>query len=486
MSRNVPLALSLAVSVAVGELRQDPWRAALLALRLLPGRARRWLRPVERRLTRRADAAGPVAKPSAARVPAPSGFPFRPVPGRVLHLVTNGLPFRHAGYTVRTQKLAEAQLAAGLDPQVMTRIGFPVTAGVLDARPRQHVGRVPQHRLLPSWLPYGQAAALARNAELAASLVERLRPAVLHAASDHGNGRVALALRETFGLPVVYEVRGFLEETWLTQAPGRGRGDETYRARRALETYCMREADLVLTLGEAMKAEIVGRGVPEERVLIVPNAVDDAFLGPAPDGAPLRARLGIAPDEFVVGTVGSLTPLEGIDTLLHAGDELRRRGMPLRLLIVGDGPERPALERLAARLGLDDGTVLFTGRVPHSQVRDFHAVLDVFAVPRTDERVCHLVTPLKPVEAMASGVPVVASDVAALRELVEPEVNGRLVKPESPHSWADELEIVLYSRNRRSEWGAAARAMVARDRTWKRVAATTREAYRTLGSLDAG
>ncbi|NUT31086.1 MAG: glycosyltransferase [Streptomyces sp.] len=486
MSRNIPLALSLAASVAVGELRQDPVRAALLAVRLLPERARRGLRPLEARLAGRARAAGPVAMPSAARVPAPVGRPFRPVPGRVLHLVTNGLPFRHAGYTVRTQKLAEAQSAAGLDPHVVTRIGFPVTQGVLDARPSQQVAGVPQHRLLPFRLPYGQAPALARNAELAARLVERLRPAVLHAASDHGNGRVALALRETYGLPVVYEVRGFLEETWLTQAPGRGRADETYRVRRELETHCMREADLVLTLGEAMKGEIVARGVPAERVLIVPNAVDDAFLAPLPDAAPVRARLGIAPDEFVVGTVGSLTPHEGIGTLLHAGEELRRRGVPLRLLIVGDGPERPALEALAARLGLDDGVALFTGRVPHAQVRDFYAVLDVFAVPRTDERVCRLVTPLKPVEAMASGVPVAASDLTALRELVEPEVNGRLIPNKSPKSWADELESLIYSQKRRTEWGAAARAMVARDRTWKRVAATTREAYGALGCLEAG
>jgi len=483
MSRRIPRALSLAASVAWGELRHDPVRAALLGVRLLPTRARRGLRPLERRLTARARTAGPTAVASAARLPVPAGRVITPVPGRVLHLVTNGLPFKHAGYTVRTQALAEAQRAAGLDPHVVTRIGFPVAQGVLDARPSQLVGGVPQHRLLPLWLPYGQGAVLARNAELAGRLVERLRPAVLHAATDHGNGRVALALREAYGLPVVYEVRGFLEETWLTQAPGRRPDDETYRARRALETYCMREADLVLTLGAAMKAEIVARGVPEERVLIVPNAVDEAFLAPPPDGAPLRTRLGIAPDEFVVGTVSSLTPHEGIGTLLHAGDELRRRGVPLRLLIVGDGPERAALEALAARLGLGDGVALFTGRVPHAQVRDFHAVLDVFAVPRTDERVCHLVTPLKPVEAMASGLPVAASDVTALRELVEPEVNGQLILPESPHAWAEALEILLYSRKRRHEWGASARALVARDRTWKRVANTTRKAYRALGCV---
>ncbi len=479
----IPRALSLAASVAWGELRHDPARAALLGVRLLPGRVRRGLGPVEERLAARAGTAGPAAVPSAARVPPPPGRPVRAVPGRVLHLVTNGLPFKHAGYTVRTQALAEAQRAAGLDPHVVTRVGFPVAQGVLDARPLQIVNGVPQHRLLPPVLPYGQGAVLARNAELAGRLVERLRPAVLHAATDHGNGRVALALRETYRLPVVYEVRGFLEETWLTQAPGRSPADRTYRARRALETYCMRGADLVLTLGCAMKAEIVARGVPEERVLIVPNAVDDAFLAPPPDGAELRARLGIAADDYVVGTVSSLTPHEGIGTLLHAGAELRRRGVPLRLLIVGEGPERGALQALAARLGLDDGTALFTGRVPHREVRSYHAVLDVFAVPRTDERVCRLVTPLKPVEAMASGVPVAASDLTALRELVEPEVNGRLIPAESPQAWAEALEVLLYSRKRRHEWGASARALVARERTWKRVAATTREAYRALGSV---
>ncbi|MGP4091524.1 glycosyltransferase family 4 protein [Streptomyces sp. KR55] len=482
MSCHIPRALSLAASVAWGELRHDPVRAALLGVRLLPPPVRRRVRPLERRLASRARTAGPTAAPSGGRVPAPPARTVRPVPGRVLHLVTNGLPFKHAGYTVRTQKIAEAQRAAGLDPHVVTRIGFPVAQGVLDAGPLQTVGGVPQHRLLPPWLPYGQAAVLARNAELAGRLVERLRPAVLHAATDHGNGRVALALREAYGLPVVYEVRGFLEDTWLTQAPGRTCDDPTYRARRDLETHCMREADVVLTLGAAMKAEIVARGVPEERVLIVPNAVDEEFLAPLPDGAPLRARLGIAPDDLVVGTVSSLTPHEGIGTLLHAGAELRRRGVPLRLLIVGDGPEREALQRLAGRLGLADGTALFTGRVPHARVRDFHAVLDVFAVPRTDERVCRLVTPLKPVEAMASGLPVAASDLPALRELVKPGVTGQLTPSRSPQTWAEAIEFLLYSE-KRSEWGAAAREIVARDRTWTRVASTTREAYRALGCL---
>ncbi|MER6122476.1 glycosyltransferase [Streptomyces sp. NPDC001795] len=487
MSRRPPRrpvrALTLAASVAWAELRHDPRRAVLLAVRLLPSRARRPLRPLERRLAVRARPSGPSGEPSPARVTTTPGRPIRPVPGRVLHLVTDGPPYRHTGHTLRTQALARAQSASGLDPHVVTRIGFPVTQGVFDARPLHLLEGVPQHRLLPWWLPYGSGPVLARNAELAARLVERLRPSVLHAAGDHGNGRVALALREAYRLPVVYEVRCFPEESWLTLAPGRRRSDETYRALRELETYCMREADAVLTLGEAMKAESVSRGVPEERVRIAPDAVDPNFLEAPPDGRALRARLGIGPDEYVVGTAGALTRQEGIGTLLEAGAELRRRGVPVRLLVAGEGPERRTLEELAGHLGLDDGAAQFTGRLPHDQVRAYHAVLDVFAVPRTDERAGHLMTPFEPVEAMASGLPVAASDLTAMRELVESGLTGRLIPPESSLAWADELEMMLYSPRRRQAWGAAARAAVARDRTWARVAGTTRDTYRALGCL---
>jgi len=401
--------------------------------------------------------------------------------GRVLHLVTDALPTTSAGYTIRTHEIAVAQHAAGLDPHVVTRCGFPVTQGKMDGRRLVTLDGVPYHRLLPWLMP---RSADAKGLELAAGLTRQLRPSVLHAASNFANARLALALRERYGLPVVYEVRGFWEDTWLSRHPGAGQlnSSELYQRNRDLETGCMLAADLVVTLGEAMREEIAARGVPAEKVLIVPNAVSEEFLEPLPDAAALREELSLDPGEYVVGVVSSLVPHEGIGTLLEAIAILRARGLPARALIVGDGPERAALQRQAAEAGLAQAAV-FTGRVPAAKVRQFHALLDVFVVPRTPDRVCQLVTPLKPIEAMASGLCVVTSEVKALGEIVKQEVTGMQTVPQDPVSLADCLEHLLYSPDIRKKLGDNAREWVARDRTWANHAARYRDAYAALGAI---
>jgi glycosyltransferase involved in cell wall biosynthesis len=407
------------------------------------------------------------------------------VPGRVLHLVTDALPTTSAGYTIRTHEIALAQREAGLDPHVATPCGYPVTQGKIDGRHLVALDGVPYHRLLP-WRMPGEspgAGPSERGLDLAARLTHQLRPGVLHAASNYANSRLALALRERYGLPVVYEVRGFWEDTWLSRYPDAAMraSSELYQRNRALETRYMLAADLVVTLGEAMREEIVARGVPAEKILIVPNAVSAEFLRPLPDATTLREELGIKPDEPVVGVVTSLVPHEGIGTLLEATAMLRARGVPARALIVGDGPERAALQRQAAQVGLADAAV-FTGRVPASKVRQFHALLDVFVVPRTPDRVCQLVTPLKPVEAMASGLCVVTSEVKALTEIVKHEVTGMQTVPQDPVSLADCLELLIYSPDIRRKLGDNAREWVARDRTWSHNAARYRDAYARLGA----
>ena len=513
-----------AVLLARLAVREGRLRDGVAALDGVPGRKAARLRAAAAgELYVLTDGIPPGERPAHPIAPGPRAAT---VPGRVLHLVTDALPTTNAGYTVRTQRIAVAQQEAGLDPHVVTKAGFPVAQGHPDGRRVANLDGVPYHRLLPYRLPSRADAAAALGHDLAARLTGRLRPAVLHAASNHLNGQLALALREDFGLPVIYEVRGFWEETWLSRhgvdpglaaqpvttstpsssvtspAPfpaGAARparetvvparllaadfaASDFYLLSREAETRCMTEADLVITLGEVMRAEIVARGVDPGKVIVVPNAVSADFLEPLPDGGPLRETLGIRPGELVVGLVSNLVAYEGVGTLLEAVAELRRRGQRVRTLIVGDGAERAALQRFAAQLGLA-GTAIFTGRVPMAEVRRYHAVLDLFVVPRTTNRVCQLVTPLKPVEAMASGLTVVASDVGALREIIRPEATGALATSGDPVSFADIMEPLLYSSDLRRKLGANAREWVARDRTWAHNAAIYRAAYERLGAV---
>jgi glycosyltransferase involved in cell wall biosynthesis len=490
-----PAAAGSAVARLTGDGRaKDRQTARVLAARLAwrEGRLTEAVRALDkapgtraRRLRATLTAEQRILDGTSPRLPARTNdtSTANAIPGRVLHLVTDALPATSAGYTIRTHEIVLAQRAAGLDPHVVTRCGYPVTQGRLDGRRLVELDGIPYHRLLPPRLPARVDAAADLGLAMAAELTGRLRPAVLHAASNFANARIALALRERYGLPVVYEVRGFWEDTWLSRHPDAGRlaDSELYRGNRDLETRCMLAADLVVTLGEAMREEIMARGVPAEKILIVPNAVAPDFLRPLPDGTALRTALSIDPEEFVAGVVSTLSPYEGIDTLLEAVALLRARGVPARALIVGDGPERTALQHQAARCGLAQAAI-FTGRVPAAKVREFHALLDVFVVPRRRDRVCQLVTPLKPVEAMASGICVVTSEVKALTEIVKHEVTGALTVPQDPVSLADCLERLFYSPDIRRKLGDNAREWVARDRTWAHNAARYQDAYARLAA----
>jgi PEP-CTERM/exosortase A-associated glycosyltransferase len=404
-----------------------------------------------------------------------------PEPGRVLHVVGRSFPYTQTGYTVRTHYVLRAQRGMGLDARGVTELGFPWDDGVRADRTTERVDGVPYHRLRHRLGRLPLDVRLDRAVGALVALARRLRPAALHAASDYRNAVVALEAGRLTGLPVVYEVRGFWEETRLGRQ-GRGAEErECYRWHRDRELDCMLAADHVVTLAEVMKEQLVQRGVPAEQVTVVPNGVDPAVFRPVEPSPELRTRLGIAEGEVVLGYISSFTPYEGIQYLIEGVQRLAADGFPVRALLVGDGTERAFLEAEAARLGVTD-RVVFTGRVPHAEILDYYALIDVFVVPRTDDTVSHLVTPLKPFEAMATGRAMVVSDVGALREVVRGGT-GLTFRPEDPDDLAAVVAPLVADRDARTALGEAARAWVCGHHTWQANGERYRELYRSLGAL---
>ncbi|HET6532502.1 MAG TPA: glycosyltransferase family 4 protein [Actinoplanes sp.] len=430
-----------------------------------------------------ADLRGELAVLTGAfRPTVPPQATGEPVPGRVLHLVGKSLPQVQAGYTLRTHYIVTAQRDAGLDPHVATRMGFAVDRG-----PTEVVDGITHHRLagpLHDAVPHDEW--LGRHVAAVADLVRELRPAILHAASDYTNALTAEAVGRAYGIPVVYESRGFWEETWLSRQEQRYGWNlaeltaryglpDFYLLRKEIEDRVRRDADRVVTLAGVMADRIADGGVARDRIEVVPNAVDVSAFPVLTRNAGLAAKLGIAPDTVVIGYISSLAEYEGIDTLIAAYRNLSA-GVPTALLIVGDGPVREELQAAAAGIT----GVQFTGQVPHRAVLDYYSLIDVFVVPRRPVEVCHLVTPLKPFEAFATGRTVVLSDVRALASIAEQSGAAALFRAGDVDSLSAVLTELIADPARRRELADAGAAWVRAERTWAANAEIYLRLYREM------
>lgn len=404
-----------------------------------------------------------------------------PISGRVLHLLDRSLPHTQSGFTVRSLNIVTAQRAIGLEPIVATRLGVPRIGGVHTFPPTEEVGGVPHHRLmLPGVKDYDalpKDVYLRQYAAEAAKLVERIRPSVLHPAGGHLNGLVGLALKRRFGLPLVYEVRNFYSDLWASEGDGLIES-ELYLGRTRAETQCMRGADRVVTISEAMKADIVSRGIDPGSVSVVPNAVDTERFAPRPRNETLLQSVGLQ-DRIVLGYVSGLRRYEGIDVLLRSIAVLRARGHRVGALIVGEGPEMDSLRRLVSDLGIGEETRM-VGRVPYEDVLDYYALIDIFVVPRRNDRVGSLIAPLKPFEAMAMGLPLLVGDLPVLAEIAAPGERGLVFSAEDPESLATEAERLILDEDLRRRLGSAGRRWVERERTWTMNALRYRSIYEEL------
>jgi glycosyltransferase involved in cell wall biosynthesis len=245
-----------------------------------------------------------------------------------------------------------------------------------------------------------------------------------------------------------------------------------------------RAAARIVAVGEVL-AEQLRRAFPDlvDRIVVIPNAVDVDRFRPIPRSDELAASLGIASGDPVVGYISSFTRYEGMHFLLEAAARLRAAGRKLHVLLVGDGVEQESLVATGRRLGLDDGTLIMPGRVPHDDVMRYYSIIDVFVVPRTNDRVSQLVTPLKPYEAMALERALVVSDVPALREMVIPGETGLTFRPEDDADLADVLGGLLDDAELRARLGRQAREWVAASRTWDQNGRLYRELYERLGAV---
>ena len=394
---------------------------------------------------------------------------------RILHIFDHSLPLQ-SGYVSRSLGIIRGQRSRGWETIHLTT-------------PRYH-GSTSTHEMVDGFTFYRSpkvstsTPVLREFREMNATkralrrVILSERPDILHAHSPVLNALPTIAIGRELGLPVVYEVRALWEDAAVDLGHAR-EGSLKYRISRRLETYAMSAANRVVALCEPLREEMIARGIPGDRITVVPNAVEPQFLTSArPPDTALRNNLGIG-NGPVLGFIGSFYAYEGLDLLLRSVQILSDRIPDFTVLLVGGGFEEDRLRSIVRDLGIER-FVRLPGRVPHDEVPRYYGLIDVLVFPRQQMRLTDLVTPLKPLEAMAHSKPIVASDVGGHRELMIDAQSGYLFPAGDVNALAARLQAVLSNPIDAARVGANGRKHVESRLTWNVVVEKYREIYDEL------
>jgi PEP-CTERM/exosortase A-associated glycosyltransferase len=399
---------------------------------------------------------------------------------KVLHVFDHSVPLM-SGYSMRSLALLEAQHRMGWETVHLTTPKHYMAGPTYE-----EVDGFAFHRTAPvanslaRWPGLGEMALMRATARRIRHIASYEKPDIIHAHSPALNAIAAAWAGKKLGIPTVYEIRAF----WEDAAVGNGadtEGSLLYRATRMLDEHAFRKADAIVTICEGLRADIAARGVAAEKISVVANGVSlDAFPYRRAGKEELRVKLGLD-GKIVLGFFGSFYPYEGLDILLDAIALLRHERDDIAVILAGGGPAEEELKWQALRLGIED-CVTFLGRVPHQQIGDYYDLTDLFVYPRRAMRLTDTVTPLKPLEAMARGGIVLASDVGGHRELVRQGENGLLFPADDAKTLARAIDAAITRRPQWTTLGRAARDFVERERSWDRSAQGYLPAYsRALG-----
>jgi PEP-CTERM/exosortase A-associated glycosyltransferase len=399
---------------------------------------------------------------------------------RILHILDHSLPLQ-SGYVFRTLGIVNQQRALGWEPVLLTS-GKHYAPGPA----REQIGgweflRTPVPRGLAARLPWLHELKIVNDlGRRLDDVIGEVQPGILHAHSPVLNALPAIRAGRRHRVPVVYEIRSLWEDTSGSGGTQRAAGLR-YRTTKLLETLALRRADAVTTICQGLREDMTARGIPAEKITIIPNAVDrGAFAGPGVPDAALAERFGLT-GKTVLAFFGSFYFYEGLHLLLRALPLLRRRQVDIVVLLVGGGPEESNLRGMVRDFGVGD-SVVFAGRVVHEDMRRYYDLADLFVFPRVSMRLTELVTPLKPLEAMAQERIVVASDVGGHRELIRHRETGYLFAPDEPRHLAEGVLRALADRPSWPRIRARAIEFIDTERSWAHSVARYAEVYaRVLG-----
>ena len=383
---------------------------------------------------------------------------------KILHVLDHSIPL-HSGYTFRTCSILNEQAKLGWETSHVTSIKHINPQSDEEVHDDLKFYRTKNQSGILSKLPIlNQLYVIRTLQKRLTEVIEQEKPDIIHAHSPCLNGIAAINAAKKFSIPVVYEMRASWEDAAVEHGTTT-EGSLRYRLTRALETFVFKKADGITTICNGLKQDIASRSIGETPIQVIPNAVNaEEFKGGAVLDGNLRDKYDLG-NSYVVGFIGSFYAYEGLEYFVRAMHELRASDLNVKGLLVGGGPEDENLRALVKQLNLED-RIIFTGRVPHAQVDAYYDLIDVLVYPRVPARLTDIVTPLKPLEAMAMGKVFVASNVGGHVELVPDRLHTVLFEAGSVDALVRALEETIANKPLKALFSGWARKYVKSERSW--------------------
>lgn len=409
---------------------------------------------------------------------------------KVLHLVSSSLP-KISGYSIRTHNILKFQnkainAFALTDLNAYYKSPYEIIDNVIYFQYPKDIGykilsrsKFLNRRVVKKLYYRFNTLLLKRQIALLRRLVKRYNIDLIHAHSVIDFGKIGLKVAREFQIPFIFEIRGFMEYTYVALRTFEKNSRNFYKIQRK-RTKLAKNSDLIITLGKNMKKELMRLNSSNKKIKIIPNGIDTSKLKPIPTNNNLKDKLGLN-GKLVLGYIGSIRPIEGIEILIKSIKILNEEGYKLNLLLVGKTLKSyfHKLANLSESLKILD-QIKYVGPVSHEIIKNYYSIVDIIIIPRLDKKVNRIVTPLKPLEAMSMEKLVLTSKLPALCELVKPKISGDLFEPNNVEALADKIKYYINNSNEIIQIGRSARKYVIENFDWKKITEKYLRIYENL------
>ncbi|MGE0083149.1 MAG: TIGR04063 family PEP-CTERM/XrtA system glycosyltransferase [Desulfococcaceae bacterium] len=398
---------------------------------------------------------------------------------KILHILDHSLPL-HSGYTFRSQNIFLAQRSRGWEPVILTSPKHE-ESWKGEWHWQEDIGDFTYYRsgaVASAPIPFAyESKLMLRLAKRIRQVADMEKPDILHAHSPVLNAIPALWVGRQMKIPVVYEIRAF----WEDAAVDHGTYAENswkYRLTRAIETWVCKKADHVAILCHGLKNDLIKRGIEAKKITPVFNAVNPENFALCDPDEQFVQEWGLK-NKKVIGFIGSFYRYEGLDLLVEAFSQIADLHPDAVLLLIGGGEMAKELKEKANLLNIGDKLIM-PGRIDHEKIAGVYALIDILAYPRYSMRLTELVTPLKPLEAMAMGKAFIASDVGGHKELIRHNHTGFLFPAGNAKALAAGLDRLLRDETLRTGLQTEGFRWVREHHTWEKTTSVYVPVYKNI------